>query len=130
HQSRARFEGEVFSFSPSNSEVKAKIVDGDTLHFAQGGESFTFRNTLYDPPEKQGAPGGDGRLAAPMNGRVVAINAEAGQQIEAGKSLVVLEAMKMEHGLSVSFPVKIKSVHVKAGAQVAPGNLLLEFEPS
>jgi acetyl/propionyl-CoA carboxylase alpha subunit len=111
-------------------EVRAKIVDGNTVHFAQGGESFTLRNTLYDPPERKGAAGSDGRLAAPMNGRVVSVNAEAGQKIEAGKALVVLEAMKMEHGLSVSFPVKIKSVHVKAGVQVAPGSVLVEFEPA
>ena len=43
----------------------------------------------------------DGRLVAPMNGRVVAVNAKAGDTAEAGRALVVLEAMKMEHTLSV-----------------------------
>jgi len=36
--------------------------------------------------------------------------------------------MKMEHGLSLIFSSKIKSIHVAAGAQVAPGQLLVEFE--
>ncbi|HEX2649358.1 MAG TPA: biotin carboxylase N-terminal domain-containing protein [Burkholderiales bacterium] len=135
HRGRARFDSEVISFCPSlqtreRSKTLPHVVDGATVHYALGGASFTLRNTLYDPPGKKGLAGSDGRLAAPMNGRVVAVNAEAGQSIEAGKPLVVLEAMKMEHGLSVSFPVKVKSVHVKAGAQVAPGNLLLEFEPA
>ena len=55
---------------------------------------------------------------------------KAGEKIDAGKPLVVLEAMKMEHGLHLPFAVKIKTIHVKAGAQVAPGNLLVEFEPA
>jgi len=42
----------------------------------------------------------------------------------------VLEAMKMEHGLSLPAAVRIKAVHVAAGAQVSPGQLLLEFEPA
>ena len=65
-----------------------------------------------------------------MNGRVVSIGGKAGQTIDAGKPLVVLEAMKMEHGLDFPFALKIKAIHVTAGAQVAPGKLLLEFDPA
>ncbi len=64
-----------------------------------------------------------------MNGRVVAVNAKAGEKVEAGTPLVVLEAMKMEHGLSLDFSSRIKNTHVDAGAQVRPGQLLVEFEP-
>jgi biotin carboxyl carrier protein len=42
----------------------------------------------------------------------------------------VLEAMKMEHGLDLPFSLKVRAIHVKAGAQVAPGNLLMEFDPA
>ena len=63
-----------------------------------------------------------------MNGRVVAINAKYGETIEAGKALVVLEAMKMEHGLNLPVAVRVKAMHAKAGMQVAPGQLLVEFE--
>ena len=97
-------------------------------HVSRGSESFFQRNRSNDPTRRKAAS--DGRLVAPMNGRVAAINVKAGDTIDAGKSLVVLEAMKMEHSLDFSFAVKIKTVHVKAGAQVAPGNLLLEFEPA
>jgi acetyl/propionyl-CoA carboxylase alpha subunit len=79
---------------------------------------------------RKGAGASDGRLVAPMNGRVVAVNAKVGETIGAGQALVVLEAMKMEHGLDFPFSLKIKAIHVKAGAQVAPGNLLIEFEPA
>ena len=133
HRARARFDDEVLAFSVSRELLERgrqipHVVDAGTVHYALGGESFTLRNTLYDPPEKKDALGSDGRLAAPMNGRVVAVNAQAGQKVDAGKALVVLEAMKMEHGLSFAFPVTVRAVHVTAGAQGAPGNLLLEFE--
>ena len=131
HSARVRFDGKMVSFSPSkNLQAMPVAIDGDTVHYARGGSSFSLRNTLYDPPAKQGAGASDGRLVAPMNGKVVAVNASVGETIAAGKALVVLEAMKMEHSLSFSFAVKIKTTHVKAGAQVAPGNLLVEFEPA
>jgi acetyl/propionyl-CoA carboxylase alpha subunit len=65
-----------------------------------------------------------------MNGRVVAVHAREGERFDAGSLLVVLEAMKMEHGLSLPAPVKVKAVHVSAGIQVSPGQLLVEFEPA
>ena len=50
--------------------------------------------------------------------------------MDAGKALVVLEAMKMEHALSVPAPARVTAVHVVPGAQVTPGQLLVELEPS
>ena len=127
HSARARFDGRVISFAPDkNRKQIPHVVDGDTVHVA----GFSFRNTLYDPPERKGAGASDGRLLAPMNGRVVAVNAKAGEKIEAGTPLVVLEAMKMEHGLSLTFSSRIKNTYVDAGAQVRPGQLLVEFEPA
>ena len=97
-------------------------------HRSRGSERFFERNRRSDPAQGHGAS--DGRLVAPMNGRVVAVNGKAGEKIDAGKPLVVLEAMKMEHGLDLPYSIRIKAVHTKAGAQVAPGNLLVEFEPA
>ena len=95
-------------------------------HRSRGSKRFFERNPSQDPLGRNGAS--DGRLLAPMNGRVVAVNAKVGETIAAGKALVVLEAMKMEHGLDFPFALKIRVVHVEAGAQVAPGKLLIEFE--
>jgi geranyl-CoA carboxylase alpha subunit len=97
-------------------------------HRSRGSERFFERNASKDPRRLRGAS--DGRLVAPMNGRVVAVNAGVGDTVPANKPLVVLEAMKMEHGLNLSFAVRIKNIHVKPGAQVSPGNLLVEFDPA
>jgi len=80
------------------------------------------------PPAKRVA-GFDGRaLASPMNGRVVAVHAKAGDAVSQGSALIVLEAMKMEHTLTAPAALRVKAVHVARGAQVAPGKLLMEFE--
>jgi acetyl/propionyl-CoA carboxylase alpha subunit len=103
-------------------------LDGATLHFARDGHAFSWRDPTMEPPAKRSA-GFDGRgLAAPMNGRVVAVHAKPGDAIEPGMPLVVLEAMKMEHTLTAPAALRVTAVHVAKGAQVAPGKLLMEFE--
>ena len=97
-------------------------------HRSRGSVRFFERHTSRDPLRGWGA--GDGRLLAPMNGRVVSVNAKTGETVAANKALVVLEAMKMEHVLDFPFAVTVKAVHVEAGAQVAPGKLLMELEPA
>jgi geranyl-CoA carboxylase alpha subunit len=102
-------------------------IDGAVLHLALDGESWTLENTLH-APARRAESASDGRLTAPMNGRVVAVHVAAGDAVEAGRALIVLEAMKMEHALSVPRAAQVKAVHVVAGAQVAPGQLLAELE--
>jgi len=96
-------------------------------HRSRGSARYFERNASRGPLRGRGV--GDGRLLSPMNGRVVSVHAKAGETVATNKALVVLEAMKMEHGLDFPFAVKVKAVHVAAGAQVAPGTLLVEFEP-
>jgi len=105
-------------------------IEGDKFHLAHAGQSHTLTDTTHAPPARRASAASDGRLIAPMNGRVVAVNAKAGETMEAGKALVVLEAMKMEHALSVPQAARVTAVHVAPGAQVAPGHLLIELEPA
>jgi geranyl-CoA carboxylase alpha subunit len=135
HAVRARFGGREVRLArhewpPRGDERLRYAIEGEVVHLARGGRSWRLENTLHAPPEKRGAAMIDGRLASPMNGRVVAVNARPGERIEPGAALVVLEAMKMEHGLALPAAVRVTAVHVAAGAQVAPGRLLVEFEPA
>jgi geranyl-CoA carboxylase alpha subunit len=114
----------------AQSTSTAFALEGPVLHFQLAGHAYAWRDPTMDPPERAAAGLADGRLAAPMNGRVVAVHAKAGDRIEAGRALVVLEAMKMEHTLAAPMAVRVKAVHVTKGAQVAPGKLLMEFEPA
>ncbi len=121
--------GFLSRFSPEGGDFgELTGWSNNPAHRSRGSERFFERNKSSDPRQRKGAS--DGRLVAPMNGRVVAVNAKTGDRIDASKALVVLEAMKMEHSLDVPFAVKVKAVHAKAGDQVAPGKLLMEFEPA
>jgi len=72
--------------------------------------------------------GGGGRLTAPMPGKIVALLVSAGQQVERGDALVILEAMKMEHTITAPAAGKVVSLPFKVGDIVNDGVDLLVFE--
>ena len=109
-------------------ETVSYCARGSAIHLARKGKSLDMENVLHAPAARRAAGAGDGRVLAPMNGRVVAVHAKAGDSVAAGATLVVLEAMKMEHALCAPAASRVKAVHVAAGAQVAPGHLLVELE--
>ena len=65
---------------------------------------------------------------APMNGTVVAIMVEAGQQVAKGQTLMVMEAMKMEHSLQAPTEGCVSEFYYKVGELVDGGTELLVFE--
>jgi len=71
-----------------------------------------------------------GNLAAAMPGKVVRILVAAGDAVEPGQGLLVLEAMKMENELSAVGAGTVKGVHVAEGDNVEKGALLIEIEAS
>ena len=73
------------------------------------------------------APGESG-VTAPMPGTVIRVEVEPGDEIQARRPLVVLEAMKMEIPVSSPFGGTVTAVHVAAGDRVAGGALLVELE--
>ena len=69
-----------------------------------------------------------GHLAAPMSGTVVAVMVKAGDNVEKGAALVVLEAMKMEHTIVAPAAGRVAAVHFVAGDRVTEGADLVELE--
>lgn len=68
-------------------------------------------------------------FAAPMNGTVVAILVDVNQEVEAGQSLIVIEAMKMEHAIKASVAGKVTEFYYAVGQLVDGGADLLAFSP-
>jgi len=68
-----------------------------------------------------------GTLTAPMPGLVVRVLVREGDEVEAGRGLVVLEAMKMENELKAPGAGTVRTVHVKPGAAVERGTPLVEL---
>jgi 3-methylcrotonyl-CoA carboxylase alpha subunit len=66
-------------------------------------------------------------LLAPMPGRVIAQLVEAGDQVEKGSPLLVLEAMKMEYTVHAPDAGRVESFHFAVGDQVTEGAELVHF---
>ncbi|MEY9199667.1 acetyl/propionyl/methylcrotonyl-CoA carboxylase subunit alpha [Sinorhizobium sp. CCBAU 05631] len=67
-------------------------------------------------------------LLCPMPGVVTSIAVKAGDAVEAGQSLAVVEAMKMENILRAEKRATVKRVAIAAGASLAVDELIMEFE--
>ena len=63
-----------------------------------------------------------------MPGVVLEVLVSAGQSVEAGQTLMVLEAMKMEHRIVASDNGTVTVVHFSAGDRVEQGATLLDVE--
>ena len=107
---------------------RATVVGhGETLSVLAGGTSH--RLTVIDPAARAARQEGPaGGFAAPMPGKVIAVLVEAGQAVKRGATLVVLEAMKMEHAITAPADGTVAAVHFKPGDQVEEGVELLSFE--
>lgn len=75
------------------------------------------------PPAAVGAVHGGGSevLSAPMQGTIVKVLVEAGQEVAAGDVICVLEAMKMENSILAHTPGTVAELNVKAGQSVETG---------
>lgn len=71
---------------------------------------------------------GDSSVMAPMPATVVTINAAAGQRVNEGDTIIVLEAMKMELPIRSPRSGIVKAVRCANGDLVQPGVTLLEIE--
>jgi len=74
-------------------------------------------------------PVGPRPLRAPMPGLVVRLEVEAGDVVEVGQGLAIVEAMKMENELRADAPGRVKEVHVAPGDAVDKEQILIDFEP-
>jgi propionyl-CoA carboxylase alpha chain len=67
------------------------------------------------------------KLLCPMPGLVVSIAVSEGQEVKAGETLAVVEAMKMQNVLRAERDGTVKKIHATAGATLAVDALILEF---
>jgi 3-methylcrotonyl-CoA carboxylase alpha subunit len=71
--------------------------------------------------------GEGGRLTAPMPGKVVAFMVAAGDRVQRGQALAVMEAMKMEHTINAPRDGVVDELLYAAGDQVSEGGELLRL---
>lgn len=98
------------------------------LWLGLGKEQWLFEHHTYAPAIDL-TNVGNGLVTAPMDGAVIALQCQIGQEVKKGDVLLLLEAMKIEHSLQANVDGTIESIQVNAGEQVKSKQLLLSIAP-
>jgi 3-methylcrotonyl-CoA carboxylase alpha subunit len=107
--------------------VASLVHDQGAMHVFRRGRRATL--TILDPLAMVSmAEGRDGRLTAPMPGKVVQVLVGVGDRVGEGQPMLLLEAMKMEHTVKSPFGGRVAAIHYGPGDQVDEGADLLDLE--
>ncbi|MBH1932936.1 acetyl-CoA carboxylase biotin carboxylase subunit [Streptomyces sp. AV19] len=104
----------------------------DTAGTWLGRDGDTWHVTDHDPvtARSAGAAAHAGALTAPMPGTVTVVKAAVGDAVTAGQSLLVVEAMKMEHVISAPHDGTVTELDVTPGSTVAMDQVLAVVAPA
>ena len=86
------------------------------------------RHARFEAAVESGA--GDGRLLAPMPGKILEIRAKTGQSVSEGETLLIMEAMKMELAIKAPMDGEVSEIAVSAEDIVEADSLLLAMASS
>jgi len=101
--------------------------DANTLYLDDGTGHFIIDDITHQPAAAAGGAG-SGQVKASMDGAIVEVLVNEGDNVEAGQTLVVLEAMKMEHPLKAGISGTVTAINCTAGQQVKSKQLLAVVE--
>lgn len=120
--------GQTLSALVDNKRIDVPVrTFGSSIHIFHDGRLFELeRIDPLDVIGEEETSAGD--LTAPMTGKIIAVNTEAGARVRKGDALVVLEAMKMEHTLQAPADQVVFEVLVKPGDQVDDGSVVVVFD--
>ena len=112
----------------NGKQVKCNIAtEGSQRHIFIGGNVYRFNKV-----EAGAAEGDFGELPAnitsPISGKVIAVGAETGVNVNEGHVILTIEAMKMEYQIKAPYSGKIEAIHFKPGDQVEIGAVLVDME--
>jgi acetyl/propionyl-CoA carboxylase alpha subunit len=119
---------------PDGVERAVAVTDPDVLGVAarvDGAWLVWFEGDQYEipvGPAQRRLIAAAAHLTSPLPGQVIAVNVAAGDAVEAGAELVVVEAMKMEHAIRAPAAGVVTAVLCAAGDQVARGQTLIDLD--
>jgi geranyl-CoA carboxylase alpha subunit len=96
------------------------------LWLATAGGTHAFADATFRPP-RPAEHAGDGKLKAPMDGKILSVAVKPGDAVTKGQAVAVLEAMKMEVSVVADLDGKVEAVEIAAGAQVKARQLLVSI---
>ncbi|MDR3455571.1 MAG: biotin carboxylase N-terminal domain-containing protein [Rhodoferax sp.] len=112
--------------------VEQHATQGERVWLAGPGGTWAWRRLDRWQRALKGAAGADerggNRLLAPMPGLVTQVQASVGMTVNAGDTLVQMEAMKMVHTLSAPTPGRVSELRCRVGDAVRGGDVLVIME--
>ncbi|MCA1516207.1 acetyl-CoA carboxylase biotin carboxylase subunit [Bradyrhizobium sp. NBAIM01] len=119
---------DAIRFRLSGVMDSAKFLrDGDRLYLQHRGIPLAVNDLTLAAPQAAASNGGDGKVRAAMNGRVVAVLVKPGDRVTAGQPVLTLEAMKMEHVHKAGTAGVVSAIDVAEGEQVTTGRIVAEI---
>jgi 3-methylcrotonyl-CoA carboxylase alpha subunit len=115
------------SLGAPEREVTLVMSDNGVIAVSDGRQTAV---SLFDPLAVDldgGDQGAGSAVKAPMHGKLVALFVKAGDKVEKGQKLAIVEAMKMEHVLTAPRDGVITEVSGEPGAQVAQGSRIVSI---
>jgi len=114
------------------AEVNGRRINV-TLWLPETGEDVLPRaHSTAAKPRRQHhgtvAATGSSQVTVPMQGTIVKVSVEVGQQVEVGDTVVILEAMKMENAVTAEKAGVVKSIAVATGDSVSAGDVAATIE--
>ncbi len=108
--------------------VRGRVTHAEDRLHVQGprGDVTFLEKPRFVLPGSEAEAGG---FVAKMPGKVLALQVGVGDVVREGDTVLVLEAMKMEHPMRAAEDGTVTAVHVEEGEQVEAGTLLLVVEP-
>ena len=115
--------------SKQDKTDQSKFIPGAPLEELEiGGAIYTTRLTskfknrpMWTPPDQR-------KILAVIPGTIQKLMVSVGDEVTAGDSMLILEAMKMRNEIKAMHAGVIKTINVSEGEQVPKSHLLLEFE--
>ncbi|MEW5827477.1 MAG: biotin/lipoyl-containing protein [Chloroflexota bacterium] len=118
----ARVDGETFEVMPESADGAAGNPSaGEGLKITGAGHSSSTLSPQGNGPASN-------RLSAPLPGNVTEVFVKAGDRVESGQVILVIEAMKMKNSIRSTRAGQVSAVLVSAGQTVAHKQALVEFD--
>lgn len=112
----------------ANRRLAFAVTEGDDTWVFLDGRVYVVPAHGRVSPTRAARDHDQASLSAPMPATVSIVNVVPGQEVEAGDTLLILEAMKMELPITAPRRGRVSSVVCKVGELVAPGAPLVEME--
>ena len=113
----------VITNSKGESSFAHSAKVGDTWWVHYNGHIFCLEK--IEPGSQDSDT--EGGMIAPMPGKILEVKVEAGQSVESGELLLVMEAMKMEHRIIAAKAGVVSLINYSVGDQVQQGDILVEM---